>query len=538
VASLPLGRILIGVLAIVIFSVWVYRVVKKEGENPWRWVIGTVLIWPVFTLIAGIRYGSRGLIVVGAIGMGALVAFVVAGTGNVPSYDEAIVIALGDPSNEEAFKRMAAGYEGAEKPIRIELQGAQNYEQWLAIQFIGGKPPAILNIMAPLSWLYGAHENRLVAFDPYLDAVNPMTGQPWRDQFLPGVLDVCKASDGRIYVIPFDVVKVAFFYNKSIFEALDLGIPTRWSQFMEVCREIDERSEDVVGYHVTPCAVGNSQPSGVVLWNLGTFCDSLFRPKIPELDTRKPDPEHPGKFLEPDGFIDEEELTRGYKLRIIDPMGPEFVSVWRLFKDWSKYWVPDFNGMSDMDVRPKFLQQRAAMAMDGSWWCKTLPDDLNDLGPGREFDYGVFPLPPVFDESYPYFHHPFGSLGSVGNGLSVTSVYDRRTIDDSVGLVRYFSTPPVLLEASATLNLPTVKGYELPPRYEGFRPLIDGTFPFLKFVERWFPDAQAQDLWFREFQRYLDDRLTLDEYRKRVNEIVMEGVERAIVQNNYDTSRW
>jgi ABC-type glycerol-3-phosphate transport system substrate-binding protein len=462
-----------------------------------------------------------------------------AGCGRrVPSYDEAIVIALGDPSNEAAFKRMAARFKGAHKPIRVELQGAQDYTQWLAIQFIGGKPPPILNIMAPLSWLYGAHEQTLVAFDPYLEQLNPLTGEPWGDQFLPGVLDVCRAPDGRIYVIPFDVVKVAFFYNKSIFRALELEPPATWAEFMDVCRSVDERSEGVLGYHVTPCAVGNSQPSGVVVWNLGTFCDSLFRPKIPELDTRKPDPENPRRSLEPDGFIDEEELTRGYKLGIIDPMGAEFVSVWRLFKDWSQFWVPDFNGMNDMDVRPKFLQQRAAMAMDGSWWCKTLPMDLENLGPGKEFDFGVFPLPPVTDESYPHFHHPFGSLGAVGNGLAVTNVYDQRTVDDSVALVRFFSTPPILLEASQTLNLPTVKGYDLPERYEGFRPLIDGTFPFLKFVERWFPDAQSQDLWFREFQRYLDDRISLDEYRRRTDAITKEGVERAIIQNNYDTSRW
>lgn len=465
------------------------------------------------------------------------VGVLIAGCGRVPSYDEAIVIALGDPSNEGGFKRMAGKFQDSVKPVRVELQGAQNYEQWLAIQFIGGKPPAILNIMAPLSWLYGAHENRLEAFDPHLDRINPMTGERWRDQFLPGVLDVCRASDGRIYVIPFDVVKVAFYYNKNIFAALNLEPPNTWSEFMEVCRIIDEESERVFGYRVTPCAVGNSQPSGVVIWNMGTFCDSLFRPRIPDLDMPKPDPEHEGQFLEPDGFIDEEELTRGYHLGIIDPMGPEFESMWRLFKDWSKYWMPGFNGLGDADVRPLFLQQRAAMAMDGSWWCKTLPKNLEDLGPGKEFEFGVFPLPPVY-EDYPHFNHPFGSLGAVGNGLAVTNTYDRQTVEDAVSVVRFFSTPPILLEASATLNLPTVRGYDLPERYEGFRPLIDGTYPFLKFVERWFPDALSGDLWFREFQRYLDGRLTLDQYRERTAAIIREGIDRAVIQNNYDTSRW
>lgn len=470
--------------------------------------------------------------------LAALAALSLAGCGSrVPSYENAIVMVVGDPSVEAPYKRMAAGFQGAHKPVRVELQCAQDYAQWLAIQFIGRKPPAVVTTGTELAALYGAHERQLVAFDPYLDRANPLTGRPWRDQFVPGVLDVCRAPDGRIYVIPFDVVKVAFFYNRDMFEALDLAVPRTWAEFMEVCRQIQDRSEAVLGYRVTPMAVGNSMPSGVVLWNLGTFCDSLFRPKVAELDTEKFD-RLTGETTPPDGFIDREELTRGYHLGLIDPLGPEFVSLWRLFKDWSRYWVRDFNALGDMDVRPLFLRQRCAIAMDGSWWAKTLPRDLNNVTPDKQFEFGVFPLPPVTEESYPHFHQPFGALGAVGNGFSVTNFYDEQTTEDAVALVRYCSTPPVILEASAKLNLPTVKGYPLPERYEGFRPLIDGTYPFLQFVESWFPDPQSQDEWFKLFQQYLGDRLTLDEYRHAVAEAIARGVERAIVQYRYDVGRW
>jgi len=49
----------------IVFSFWIYHVVKKNGGNPWGWIVGTVLIWPVFTFIVGIKYKSKGLTVVG-----------------------------------------------------------------------------------------------------------------------------------------------------------------------------------------------------------------------------------------------------------------------------------------------------------------------------------------------------------------------------------------------------------------------------------------------------------------------------------------
>lgn len=461
-----------------------------------------------------------------------------ASCGRVPSYENALVLVVGDPSVEASFRRMVASFDGATRPVRVELQSAQDYHQWMTLQFIGRRPPSILSAGAEISWRFGAHEDALVALDPYLDRENPLTGKPWREQFVPGVLDVCRAPDGRIYVIPFDVVKVAFFYNKRIFAALDLTPPTTWAEFMAVCQRIQDHGEAALGYPVTPLAVGNSVPSGVVMWNLATFCDSLFRPLIPRLDTRKPDKENPGRTLDPDGFIDQEELTRGYKLGLIDPRGPEFDSLWRLYKDWTRYWVKDFNAMRDEDTRPLFYQQRCAIAMDGSWWAKQLPLDLADLPAEKRFEFGVFPLPPVTDESYPHFNHPFGSLGSVGNGLAVANAYGQQAIEEAVALVRHCSTPPVLLEASAALNLPTVKDIELPERYAGFRPLIDGTFPFLRFVENWFPDARASDEWFKLFQGYLGGRLDLETYREQTARVIEQGVERAIVNNKYDTARW
>lgn len=53
----------------VVFSFWIYYVVKKKGGNPWGWIVGTILIWPIFTFIVGLKYKNKGLVILGCVGL-------------------------------------------------------------------------------------------------------------------------------------------------------------------------------------------------------------------------------------------------------------------------------------------------------------------------------------------------------------------------------------------------------------------------------------------------------------------------------------
>ena len=68
---------MIGLIIGIGLSFWIYNVVKtKNNDNPWGWIVGTVLLWPVFTFIVGQKYNERGLKIVGLIGL-AILAFVI-----------------------------------------------------------------------------------------------------------------------------------------------------------------------------------------------------------------------------------------------------------------------------------------------------------------------------------------------------------------------------------------------------------------------------------------------------------------------------
>ena len=68
---------MIGLIIGIGLSFWIYNVVKtKNNDNPWGWIVGTVLLWPVFTFIVGKKYKETGLVVVGSIGL-AILAFAI-----------------------------------------------------------------------------------------------------------------------------------------------------------------------------------------------------------------------------------------------------------------------------------------------------------------------------------------------------------------------------------------------------------------------------------------------------------------------------
>jgi hypothetical protein len=65
---------MIGLVFGIVFSMWVYRTVERAGARPVWWTIGTLLIWPIFSIIVGVKYKERGLVVTPIAGLLALLA--------------------------------------------------------------------------------------------------------------------------------------------------------------------------------------------------------------------------------------------------------------------------------------------------------------------------------------------------------------------------------------------------------------------------------------------------------------------------------
>jgi ABC-type glycerol-3-phosphate transport system substrate-binding protein len=180
------------------------------------------------------------------------------------------------------------------------------------------------------------------------------------------------------------------------------------------------------------------------------------------------------------------------------------------------------------------------MILTGCWMVQHLTMDISDLRPKDRFDFGVFPVPNVTEETSEHFHTPLGSVGSVGMGFVISSTAFGQEQTAAVDWLRYLTSPEVVIElqGDATM-LPCIHGVPIRPEMEGFRPLMDGTFPDLRIQEgRVFPDAESLDAWFSLFQSYMGGTLDLDDFSAQWKKECLAGVERTTLIEAYDTSKW
>lgn len=102
----------------------------------------------------------------------------------------------------------------------------------------------------------------------------------WVDK-LPDSVKEAITYDGKIYAYPYSVCYTGFFYNKDIFDKLNLTPPTTVEEFGQVCQKLAD-----AGY--IPCEVGGGAGSGWVLYqmfnsligaalkdDLGTFVEKM-----------------------------------------------------------------------------------------------------------------------------------------------------------------------------------------------------------------------------------------------------------------------
>ncbi len=76
------------------------------------------------------------------------------------------------------------------------------------------------------------------ALDNALDKPDYKGEKPWRESFIPGILEQYAADDGTIHLIPFGVHTSGFFYDKKMWQEHGWTVPKTWDEFLELCETI------------------------------------------------------------------------------------------------------------------------------------------------------------------------------------------------------------------------------------------------------------------------------------------------------------
>src|SRR5699024_10296357 len=90
----------------------------------------------------------------------------------------------------------------------------------------------------------------------------------WNEVFPEEILNM-NMQDGKIYGLPMNVHRNnVIWYDKEIFDDLNLDIPTNFDEFIEVSEKIDAEG-------ITPIALGDKNPRWTTLWFDAFLLDEL-----------------------------------------------------------------------------------------------------------------------------------------------------------------------------------------------------------------------------------------------------------------------
>ena len=182
-----------------------------------------------------------------------------------------------------------------------------------------------------------------------------LTNEPFMKKYKPTVLNQIKYK-GKNYTVPTGLSYYSgMFYNKKIFAANGIQVPTTWTELMKDCAKLKSKG-------IVPLGIGGKDSAGL---NMLGVVQSLY--------PTAQDKEKLAKGL----YAKSVKLNEGKQLEVLQ-------KVQKLYS----YAEPNFAGVSYATMTSDFVNGKFAMMSDGTWNTTT----IQQAG-GSKLDFGYFPLP-------------------------------------------------------------------------------------------------------------------------------------------------
>jgi ABC-type glycerol-3-phosphate transport system substrate-binding protein len=254
------------------------------------------------------------------------------------------------------FKKFFDEFDAADNNISVVVETVPiaMYEAQLTVKMSSSEAPDIFCL-----WPGGRVEAQ-VRHGNLLDITDLWEQEGWLYEFTNSAVEGCKHIDGKYYTLPIDVNTNVFWYNKKIFEEVDVQPPQTWNDLLYVAEELKQ-----AGY--TPFVVGGNPTR----WMPAFWFDYLI------LHTAG------GEFRE--------NLMWGKE-------SWESAEVMRVFEIWKDmldkgYFNSDFASIDDEQATFLMASGEAAMMLAGPVACSNLMNEKIGWIPEKDFD--IFPFPNI-----------------------------------------------------------------------------------------------------------------------------------------------
>ncbi|MFD0717174.1 ABC transporter substrate-binding protein [Paenibacillus sp. GCM10027626] len=414
-----------------------------------------------------------------------------------------------DPTEKKVLDELNQKYMDQHPNVKIELvkvPANQDRNAWLQARMMAKDAPDIFWANFEDTWT-NYKKGWFMPLDDWLAKPNPYNeNKIWQDTFIPGILDSVRAPDGKLYVIPADGVGVAIFYNKEIFQKLNLQEPKTWSEFMEVSAAIQADGKVPFAFNMVNKGCCDAQWSDALLHN------QFLIGNIGDLDTNH------NNRIDP---LEIAEATKAGKMPNMDIRKQEFT----LMKEWAKYWPKGF--AAKYDKNEMFASGKVAMMFGGSW-------TISELRAMKlPFEFGAFNFPTLKKESASLSTESGAKIyGPWGPGQWIVPGYLQQDDPDKIPVIMdylMFLSNPENISAldKETESEPNIVGAEAPAGHEVFQedlPII--------VVQHY--GAYLGKAFFDKFDSalslYLSDKLTIDEFLEQMKQFYQQGAEETISQ--------
>ncbi len=223
-------------------------------------------------------------------------------------------------------------------------------------RLIIGNPPDLVNQssneLRPL-----VVEGLLEPLETCLDEPGEDGSTPWKDAFLPGLIEAY-SHDGHAYLVPQGLFAYVFYYNKAQFRELGLAPPTKWSEFLKVCQTLKDHG-------IEPIAADGTTRSYNDFW-------------YPYLITRTTTLEH---------ILDTARGKAGTSWT--EPCYLKAAQLLRELRD-RKFIMSGYEGSNWPSAQMQWIQGKCGMFLCGTWIPKEMKEKMPD-----GFEMGFFPFPSV-----------------------------------------------------------------------------------------------------------------------------------------------
>lgn len=411
------------------------------------------------------------------------------------------------------LNKVAAAFEKIHPDTRIQFVSAPaGMREWLVTQLSSGQAPDIVAVNVEDVW-QDVQKHWYVPLDQYLDAPNPFAapGAPgsvkWWDMFkYPTPTRGTCAPDGKFYCVTLDMIETGIFYNKDIFNRLQLSEPKDWPEFLELQKKLK-----AAGY--IPLLIDKN---ALTDWGVDLTFYQVYAGIADILDLRY-DP-NSGDYLK--GYLDWDEIAFLHTKGFFSPKDKRWVETFRILKQWRQYMSKD---IGSLDMMKAFVTQRGAMLWDHSGKVNKLSRD-----PDMEFRYGIFYLPPIPRSVSKYCDgRPQCVIGGSGTQYEVTTTAVGDTdsklpmetrmekserLKRVIAFLQFVATPK---NADTVVNeivslVPNIKGAEFHSELAPFDGFLQRHYSMSKWIYTF--DFQFNEVFLRMFELYLNDGISESDF--------------------------